>query len=173
LGRALGKLFLFLLVLAAIGGAFYAGRKYTGPIPYLAPAASPQVVSTAVPIEDPMLKFEQARRDVDRDASFWLLTNKTGELNAQGIQNPLDSNDTKFLYLFGRASLLVGNNDDAARAFEAVLTKTTPASSEELTLRKEAALGLAAISLKSEKERPQALTHFDQMLQKPVSTSSP
>jgi len=174
-GRAVGKFFLFLLILAAIGGAFYAGRKYTGPIPYLSPATSnPPISSIPIPVEDPMLKFEQARREVDSNPSYWLSTTKAGELTAQGIQNPLESNDPKFLYLFGRASLMVGNNDDAARAFEAVLTKTVAtASSEDVTLRKEAALGLAAVSLKSEKERPQALTHFDQMLQKPVSTSSP
>ena len=174
-GRTLGNLFLFLLAVVALGGAFYAGRRYKGAIPYLSPAQTiPTATPTPVPVEDPLVRFERSRREVDADPSGWLAKTKPNEMSAQGIQNPLDSADPKFLYLFGRASLLVGNNEEAARAFEAVITKTSASVvAEEMTLRKEAIIGLAAISLKSEKERTQALTQFDQMLQKPASTASP
>lgn len=169
------KVFLLLLVLLALGGSFYAGRRYKGAIPYLAPAeVAPQASSTPLPVEDPLLKFERARREVDLDPARWLSVTKTTELTAQGIQNPVESKDPKFLYLFGRASMLVGNNEDATQAFEAVITSTAgTANPEELTLRNEATLGLAAISLKAEKQRPQAVTRFDEMLQKPSGSPAP
>lgn len=174
-GHSLGKAFLFVLVIVAMAGAFYAGRMYKGSIPYVAPAAStPSVQPTPVAVEDPLLRFERSRRQVDADPTGWLATTKNSEMSAQGLQNPLDSTDPKFLYLYARASLLAGNNDDAARAFEAVINRTQASSvPEDVTLRKEATLGLAALSLKMEQERPQALILVDQMQQKPVTTSSP
>jgi protein phosphatase len=170
-----GRVFLFLLVIALLGGAFYAGRKYNGPIPFLSSGVvPPQPSPSPVPVEDPMVRFERARRQVDTDANAWLTNTKPVELSAQGIQNPLESNDVRFVYLFGRASLLAGNNEDAARAFESVLTRTAGTiNPEDLTLRKEATLGLAAVSLRAEKERTLATSQFDQMLQKPATTPSP
>jgi protein phosphatase len=174
-GTGFGKVLLFLVAIAAVGGAFYAGRKYTGPIPFLsAGAAPPQSTPAPVVVEDPLLKFERARRQVDSDPTAWLSNTRASEMSAQGIQNPLDSADPRFIYLFGRASLLVGNNEDAARAFEVILTRTAGTiNPEDLTLRKEATLGLAAISLRADKERVLAESHFDQMIQKPASSPSP
>jgi serine/threonine protein phosphatase PrpC len=171
----MGRLLLFLLALAAIGGAFYAGHRYKGPVPYLAgsSAESPPQPSPSPVVEDQTTKFERVRREVDRDPVSWL-ANQTTTTAAQGIQNPLDSNDPAFLYLYGRASLLTGNFEQAARALEASITKAKAApNAENATVQKEAALALAAITLKSEKEKPQALTHFDELLTKPASSSSP
>ena len=92
----------------------------------------------------------------------------------QGVQNALDSTKPEFLYLYGRASLLTGNNDEAVKAFEAAIAKAnTDPSPENTTLRKDATLGLAAAALKSDKDKPAAQTHFDEIIQKPSATVSP
>ena len=176
-GGFFGRFILFLLVLGAVAAAFYGGRKYKGPIPYVDPdnqiaaQASPTAAATT---EAPFSRFETARREVDRDPNAWLATTAKNDLTRQGIQNPLDSSEPEFLYLYGRASLLAGNADEAAKAFEAVIAKanTNPAP-ENVTLRKEATLGLAAVALKSEKDKPAAQTHFDEIIQKPSAPVSP
>lgn len=176
-GNFAGRFILFLLVLGALAAAFYGGRKYKGPIPYIdsdnqiAAPASP--TATATPA-DPFSGFETARREVDRDPGAWLATTAKNDLARQSVQNPLDSTEPAFLYLYGRASLLTGNTEEAAKAFEAVIARAnTSASPENMTLRREAMLGLAAVALKSEKDRPAALTHFEETIQKPSATVSP
>lgn len=176
-GGSAGRILLFVAVIAALAGAFYAGRRYKGAVPFLLPAeatATPQPTPVFQPAEDPILDFARAQRQVDTDPAGWLVNARDAELVRQSIQTPLESNDAEFLYLFGRASLLTGDNESAARAFEATLAKseglTTP---EATTLRKEAVIGLAAVALRADKERANALTHLDQMLQKPTSTNSP
>jgi serine/threonine protein phosphatase PrpC len=173
----LGRFILFLLVLGAIGAAFYGGRKYKGPIPYVDPdnqiTAQPSPTATAV-TQPPYANFEAERRDVDRDPAAWLAARARTEMGEQGIQNALDSSKPEFLYLYGRASLLTGNTDEAVKAFEATIAKTnTDPSPENMTLRKEATLGLAAAALKSDKDKPAAQTHFDEIIQKPSATVSP
>ncbi|MEP6919952.1 MAG: PP2C family serine/threonine-protein phosphatase [bacterium] len=174
-GSSVGRFLIFLVVLAALGATFYGGRRYRGSIPYLdEKVGMAQPTPISAPPEDPLLKFERARRDVDRDPKAWLGTEMTRLLAAQGVLNPIESSDPEFLYLYGRASLLSGNSDEAARAFEQAITKsdaqTSPANA---TLRKEATLALAALALKSDSVKPQALTHYDEMLPKPSSSSSP
>ena len=172
-----GRFILFLLVLGALAAAFYGGRKYKGPIPYVDPdnqiaAQASPTASAATP--DPFSRFETARRDVDRDPSAWLATTAKSEQARQGIPSPLDSAEPQFLYLYGRASLLTGNADEAAKAFQAVIAKAnTSPSPENMTLRKEATLGMAAVALKSDKDKPAAQTHFDEIIQKPSATVSP
>ena len=98
----------------------------------------------------------------------------TKDLAAQGILNPLESSDPEFLYLYGRASLLSGNTEEAVRAFEQSITKSDAAPSPaNATVRKEATLALGALALKSDQAKPRALTHYDEMLPKPASSSSP
>jgi tetratricopeptide (TPR) repeat protein len=125
-------------------------------------------------VEDPLLKFEQARREVDRKPSDWLANKMKTELASQGIQNPLDSSDPEFLYLYGRASLLAGNSEEAARAFEQAIVKSdinpSPANT---TIRIEATLALAALAIKFDKEKPRALTHLEEILPRPVPGNSP
>ncbi len=67
--RTMTRFFLLVLVAGALAAAFYAGRKYKGPIPYLDPntAALAQPSPTPVVGDDPLLKFERSRREVDND----------------------------------------------------------------------------------------------------------
>ena len=177
-GRSMMRIFIFLLFLAALGVAFYGGRKYKGPIPYLdnsnPPIAEVSPASGVAPgVADGVMKFERARREVDKDPAAWLSNTLRNELTKQGIQNPLESPDAEFLYLYGRASLLSGNNDEAVKAFEASIAKAdTNPSPSNATVRKEATLALAAAALKSEKDRPSAQTRFDEMMRKASAPSS-
>ncbi|HEX3279937.1 MAG TPA: PP2C family serine/threonine-protein phosphatase [Pyrinomonadaceae bacterium] len=176
-GGFLGRFILLLLVLGAVAAAFYGGRKYKGPIPFIDAdnqiAAQPSPTATAA-TPQPYSNFETERRDVDRDPAAWLSTAAKSEISKQGIQNALDSNEPEFLYLYGRASLLTGSTDEAVKAFEAAIAKaTTNPSPENVTLRKEATLALAAAALKSDKDKPAAQTHFDEIMQKPSATMSP
>lgn len=175
--RTMTRFFMFVLFLAVVGAAFYAGRKYKGPIPYVEGVAPVVEVSPTPAVgDDPILKFERSRREVDNDPNAWLATQLKNEQTRQAIQNPLDSNEGEFLYLYGRASLLTGNSDEAARAFEKVIARTNLASPQaDATLKKEATLGLAAVALKSEKDKPAATARFDETM-RPVpspSASSP
>jgi serine/threonine protein phosphatase PrpC len=175
-GRSLARAFLFLIFLVVVAGAFYAGTRYKGQIPFLPQASQtiPQLSTSPAVAEDSLLKFERARREVDREPNEWLANEMKKELADQGVQNPLESANPEFLYLYGRASLLSGNNEEAATAFEQAITKAdanpSPANS---TVRKEATLALAAITVKSDKDKPRALTHFDEMLKKPANANSP
>ena len=178
--RTMTRLFMFVLFIGVLAVAFYAGRKYKGSTPYLDQGdpsiAEPSRELAAAPAtgDDPLLKFERGRREVDNDPNAWLTSQLKNELSRQGIQNPLESTDAEFLYLYGRASLLVGNNEEASGAFEAVLARANLVSPQETaTLKKEATLGLAAVALKSEKERPAAQSHFEEMISKPSSSASP
>src|ERR1043166_3088527 len=170
--RTMSRFFMFVLFLAVVGAAFYAGRKYKGQIPYVdnAPAAqaSPPPVG-----DDPILKFERSRREVDNDPNAWLATQLKSELTRQAIQQPLDSKDGEFLYLYGRASLLTGNNDEAVKAFDAAIARANLASPQaNATLKKEATLGLAAVALKSDKDKAAAQARFDETI-KPSASPAP
>jgi serine/threonine protein phosphatase PrpC len=174
--RTMTRLFMFVLFLAVVAAAFYAGRKYKGSIPYVDqnPSAVVEPSPAAVVGDDPVLKFERSRREVDNDPNAWLAVQLKSELARQGIQQPLDSTDAEFLYLYGRASLLVGNNEEALRAFEAAIAKANLASPQaNATLKKEATLGLAAIALKSDKDRPAAQARFDETMRPAPSPESP
>ena len=157
-------------ILGALAAAFYGGRKYKGPIPYLDQSATPAAEASPTPVvgDDPILKFERSRREIDNDPGAWLTTQLKSELTRQGLQNPLDSTDAEFLYLYGRASLLAGNNEEAMKAFEAAIARANLVSPQEnATLKKEATLGLAAVALKSDKDRPAAQARFDEVMAKP------
>jgi tetratricopeptide (TPR) repeat protein len=151
------------------------GRRYRGQIPFLSNAGNQVALATPSPTpDDPVLKFERSRRELDADPNGWLANQAKIELGRQGVQNPLESSDPEFLYLYGRASMLAGNNDEAAQAFEQAIVKSdTSGSPAYSTVRKEATLALAALAIKSDKERPRALTHLDEMLQKPANSNSP
>jgi protein phosphatase len=180
--RTMTRFFLFVIVLAAVAGAFYFGRKYKGAIPYLdqsgppiagASPTPPPAAASITPAEEATLKFEKARREVDNNPSAWLTTHLQNELSRQGIQNPLDSTEGYFLYLYGRASLLTGNSAEAARAFEATLTKPNLVSApDNETIKKEATLGLAAAALKSDIGRPAALKYLEEATRPPQPAPS-
>ena len=171
--RTMTRFFLFVLFLAVVGAAFYAGRRYKGTIPYVDESQSAPVTTPSPVADDPILKFERARREVDNDPNAWLASQSKIEMARQGVQQPLDSNDAEFLYLYGRASLLTGNNEEATKAFDAAIAKANLSSPQaNATLKKEAALGLAAVALKSDKDRPAAQARFDETL-RPTTGSSP
>ena len=174
--RTMTRLFLFVLLIVALAGAFYAGRRYRGSVPYIdpqpitgTPSASP---SPATATDDLMMTFETARRQVDANPREWLAGTMGGELSRQGIQAPLQSSDPSFLYLYGRASLLTGNYEEASRAFEAAISKADlNPSAANTTLRNEATMGLAAVALKSEAARPLASKTLEDTLLKAVPSS--
>jgi tetratricopeptide (TPR) repeat protein len=160
--RTMTRLFMIVLIFAAVAGAFYVGRKYKGSIPYLdqhqvaaEASPSPSPIPTPNASEDALLKFEKARREVDTNPNGWLT-------NRQSVAAPLDSQDPEFLYLYGRASLLSGKPEEAAKAFEASISQGNLNPALNPTLRTEAAFGLAAAALKSETARSTALKHFDE-----------
>lgn len=176
-GGGAAWVFGFLFVLLLIGGALYAGARYRDRIPFLANLGTvpPQPVNTPQPVvEDPILAFEKARRNVDRDPRAWLASEVGKELVNAALLTPLESANPEFLYLYGRANLLSGNQDEASKAFEAAITKAAlnPSASNE-TVRKEAALGLAATSLKTQRDREKALLYYDQVMTPPAAPGSP
>jgi len=175
-GSSVARFFGLLFVLALIAGAFYAGARFKERIPFLASqtkAAEPPV-EVPKPVEEPFVQFERARREVDRDPRAWLATDIGKELLNSGIQKPLESPNPEFLYLYGRANLLTGNADEAASAFEAAIAKVDAnASQTNATIKKEAVLGLAAVSLKTLKAREKALLHYDDLTKPPAAQSTP
>ena len=175
-GSSVARFFGLLFVLALIAGAFYAGARFKERIPFLASqtkAAEPPV-EVPKPVEEPFVQFERARREVDRDPRAWLASDIGKELLNSGIQKPLESPNPEFLYLYGRANLLTGNADEAASAFEAAIAKVDAnASQTNATIKKEAVLGLAAVSLKTLKAREKALLHYDDLTKPPAAQSTP
>lgn len=98
----------------------------------------------------------------------------TRELATQNILNPLDSADPGFLYLYGRACMLSGNSAEAAKAFEQAIIRSAAApSTVNATVKKDATLALAALALKSDPDKPKALTYLDDLVPKPSPTTSP
>jgi len=175
-GSSAARIFGFLFVLILVAAGFYAGARLKERIPFL--ASQSQTVAAPVtvpkPVEEPFLQFERARREVDKDPRAWL-TNEIGkELLNSGIQNALDSPNPEFLYLYGRANLLTGNSEEAAKAFEAAITKADAAASPtNSTIKKDATLGLAAVSLKTLKAREKALQHYDELTKPPTTQTTP
>lgn len=171
-----GGIFLFLLFVVCAAGAFYAGARLHDRLPFGlgTTAAEPPAAQPSTVREDPMLKFAKARREVDLAPAEWLKTEVPRELTLQKISKAIDSTGPEFLYLYGRALFLSGNNDEAAGAFEKAITRADAAPSvENATIKKESALALAASSLKSGKEAPKAQAHIDEIIAKPVSAKSP
>lgn len=172
--KSAGRVFLFIFFLAALAAAFYGGRRYKGPIPFLKePDAQVQGSPSPTP-EDPQAKFERTRAEIDSEPRAWLSGEMTRELAAQNILNPLDSVDPGFLYLYGRASMLSGNSADAAKAFEQAIIRSAAApSAANATVKNDATLALAALALKSDPDKPRALTYLDDLAPKPSPTTSP
>ncbi|HEX4899410.1 MAG TPA: PP2C family serine/threonine-protein phosphatase [Pyrinomonadaceae bacterium] len=173
--KSVGRLVLFLMFLAVVAAAFYGGRRYKGPIPFLKEPADALVQASPSPTaEDPQAKFERTRADIDSEPQAWLSGEMTRELAAQNILNPLDSVDPGFLYLYGRASMLSGNSADAAKAFEQAIIRSAAAPSPtNATVKKDATLALAALALKSDPDKAKALTYLDDLVPKPSPTVSP
>ncbi len=172
-GRALGVLFVLLL----LAGAFYAGARFKERIPFLASKQQPQPVAIAnvpAPSPEPFVQFEKARRQIDQDPRAWLATDPQQELLRSGVQSPLDSPNPEFLYLYGRANLLSGNTDEAGKAFDAAIAKADANPSPgNATIKREAVLGLAAISVRTQRDRWKVLNHYEELTKPPASPSAP
>jgi protein phosphatase len=179
-GSGAGRTFVVVLVILLIAAAFYAGARYRDRIPFLAstvpqptPAAAPS--NTPAP-EEPFVKFERARRQVDQDPRAWLATDIGKELVASGVQNPLDSPNAEFLYLYGRANLLTGNTDEAGKAFDAAISKADQnPSPANATIKREAILGLSLISVRTQtqKDRWKVLNHYEELTKPPANSNAP
>jgi hypothetical protein len=171
-----GKFFGAILILILLAGAFLAGARYRDRIPFLAaqPKPEPTVAAAPKPVEEPFVRFERARREVDKDPRAWLASEPSKELLASGIQSPLDSPNPEFLYLYGRANLLSGNPDEAWRAFEAAISKTDAGAMPSYPfVKKEATLAMAAVSLKTQSSRQKALLHYDELTKPPANQTAP
>ena len=179
-GSGAGRAFVALLVILLIAGAFYAGARYRDRIPFLA-ATTPQTAPAAVPAntpapEEPFVKFERSRRQVDQDPRAWLANDIGKELVASGVQNPLDSPNAEFLYLYGRANLLTGNTDEAGKAFDAAIAKADQnPSPANATIKREAVFGLSMISVRTQKQadRWKVLNHYEEMSKPPANSNAP
>jgi serine/threonine protein phosphatase PrpC len=174
-GRAFARFLIFLLFIAVVGAAFYGGTLYKGPLPFgLSRTLEIPPVLPPMPVEaDPLLEFERARREVDQAPEAWLANELPIELARQKITNAVDSTDPEFLYLYGRALLLSGKNDEAGNALEQAISHATRyPTATNMTIRKEATLALAVVTLKSKKEIQRALKHFDEIVAKPANSNA-
>ena len=140
-GRALLRAFLFLFVVGLVAAAFYGGMFYQRRL------NSAQTVATAqssTPAADTgRADFQRKRAAVDADPQKWLTENAK-----EGITKVIDSNDSEFQYLYGRASMLTGNHQDAMQAFNAALANLQTDPNVTLPLGTELKLAQAAEELK-------------------------
>lgn len=173
------RFILLVLVLGALAGAFYGGRKYKGPVPFLDQGEPPIPTASPAPavVEDPLLTFEKGRREVDADPNAWLANKIKDDVTRANLQNSFETFEPEFVYLYGRASLLARNNEEAARAFQSLIERIDRSpSAGNATLRKEATFGLAAVALNLETARRAAQTRLNEVIpdrSSPSTVSSP
>ncbi len=177
-GSGFSRVLLALVVLLLLAGAFYAGARYKERIPFLA-TQTPPVQQNAAPApvpspEEPFVQFERMRRAVDHDPRAWLAAEPQKELVKANVQNPLESPHPDFLYLYGRANLLSGNTDEASKAFDAAIVKCDGnPSAATATIKKESILGLAAISVRTQRDRWKVLNHYEELTKPPAASTTP
>ena len=176
-GGGLSRILGVLLVLLLLAGAFYAGARYKERIPFLASNTPPVQQAAPAPVpspEEPFVQFEKSRRLVDQNPQAWLAAEPQKELVKANVQSPLESPNAEFLYLYGRANLLAGNTDEASKAFDAAIVKADAApTAASATIKKESILGLAAISVRTQRDRWKVLNHFEQLTKPPTASNSP
>jgi serine/threonine protein phosphatase PrpC len=176
IGRSIARFFVFLLFVGGIAVAFYYGTRYRGALPFGLTGAT-ETVTTIPPApeaDDPVLVFEKSRRSVDLAPADWLRDAAPREVIRQGVSGPMESKDPHFLYLYGRALLLTGSFEAAAKALEQAIAQVDLAPSpENSTIRKDAVVALAAASLKLNKDTQRAVSHIDELMPRPTSSSSP
>jgi len=76
-GSSIARLLGLVIFVAAVGAAFYAGTRYKGQLPFTrsGSATIPEVMTEVPTVEDPILKFEHLRREIDRAPNEWLTGN--------------------------------------------------------------------------------------------------
>lgn len=179
--RMMTRFIVFVLVLGALAGAFYGGRKYKGPVPFLDPGESPipSVSPAPEPVAEPLSTLEKGRREVDKNPYGWLEDQvKVDNGIRERLQNSPDAFEPEFVYLYGRASLLTHENEAAARSFQAVIDRINRNPDAPLnSLKHEATFGLAAVALRLETMRTAAQSRLtditpDRSAPSPVSSPS-
>jgi protein phosphatase len=161
-----GRLFGLIAVLALLAVAFVAGARLKERLPFFAAEqAKPTPVPTPVPlVEEPFVQFEKTRRQVDQDPRAWLANDVGKNCFDPLFKIHLILRIRSFLYLYGRANLLTGNPEEASKALDAAIAKADlNPSPTNATVKKEAILALAAVSLKTQRERQKALVHYDEL----------
>jgi serine/threonine protein phosphatase PrpC len=151
-----GRAFLLLLFFAAIAaGAFYGGMYFQRQRAESAPQASATPAPTPTPV-DLIREFENKRQQVDKDPANSVRTMRE-EMVAKGAQDPLNSTDPEFLYLYGRALLLMGDNQNAMPALERAIANirenTSPLHDK---LRVDARVAALAVALRLRRLQPDA-----------------
>jgi serine/threonine protein phosphatase PrpC len=172
-----GRSLLLLLLFAGIAaGAFYGGmyfqrqRTESAPQPIATPLPTPTPVDT-------IREFENKRQQVDKDPANMVKTMRD-EATAKGAQDPLNSTDPEFLYLYGRALMLMGDNLNAMTAFEHAIANlkenTSPLHDK---LRVESRLAAMGVALKIRFLQPQAgeraIRAFDELINKGTGQVDP
>ncbi|HXI23787.1 MAG TPA: PP2C family serine/threonine-protein phosphatase [Pyrinomonadaceae bacterium] len=145
-GRAILRLFVFLLFIAIAAGAFYGGMRYQQQQTATQTAASPTPVGTPG-----NSAFASKRAAVDADPQKWLNDNVQAQMTKEAISKATDSKDAEFLYLYGRAKMLTGDHGEADQAFEAALNNVRATNNTTLSLDTELKLASAAAALKMNK----------------------
>jgi hypothetical protein len=169
------RAFLLLLLFAAIAGAaFYGGIYYQRRQAESAALASATPTPAPTPV-DTIREFERKRQQVDKDPANMVKTMRE-EVAAKGVQNPLDSTDPEFLYLYGRGLVLMGDNLNAMTAFDnAIANLKENTSPLQDKLRVEARLAALAVALRLRALRPdaeqKAIRSFDELINKGTTNS--
>jgi serine/threonine protein phosphatase PrpC len=164
------RAFLLLLLFAGIGAAAFYGGMY---FQRQRSESTAQVAATPLPTPTPVdtiREFETKRQQVDRDPANMVKTMRE-EMTAKGAQDPLNSTDPEFLYLYGRGLVLMGDNLNAMTAFEQSIANlkenTSPLHDK---LRVDARLAALAVALKLRALRPdaeqKAVRAFDELINK-------
>jgi serine/threonine protein phosphatase PrpC len=136
--------FVLLLLMGAVAAAFYGGmyyqkRRSSVPVP---------PVTTGVTAMDKSAELERKRSDVDADPEQWLARNLPIQMSKEGISSAKESRDPEFLYLYGRAQMLIGDHHAAMQAFELALANTTTEEKRKLPLDVEIRIAEAVAALK-------------------------
>ncbi|HEY6045727.1 MAG TPA: PP2C family serine/threonine-protein phosphatase [Pyrinomonadaceae bacterium] len=154
--RSVLRFFVFLLFVGVAAGAFYAGMRYQQgrlfPSQIVTPQPSPSPADSAP-------TFEQKRAAVDTDPKKWLADNPPAN----------DSKDPEFLYLYGRALMLTGNNREAVPAFERALNNLQAEPKDNLPLGAEVKLAEAAAALKLKNQSPAGKSQEGPMAEQKVA----
>ncbi|HKC63744.1 MAG TPA: PP2C family serine/threonine-protein phosphatase [Pyrinomonadaceae bacterium] len=168
---------LVLIVILGIGIAtFYVGMYYQRQRATNEAAAAATPTPTPTPA-DPVIEFDKKRRDVDQAPKAAAKT-MHDDMVAKGLNSPLDSNDPEFLYLYGRALMLSGDNINALAAFERASANlkdnTSPLYDRLRVESRVSALAVASMIryLQPDAER-RALQSFNELIDKGASPSPP
>jgi PPM family protein phosphatase len=144
-GRGVLRFLVFILFIVAAAAAFYGGMLYQRQQQALTSTGNAQ------PSPSPQSTFATKRAALDADPQKWIADNVQAQLTKESITNPIDSKDAEFLYLYGRALTLTGNDRGASEAFESSISKLQSDTSAQLSLQAETKLANAAATLKLNK----------------------